>query len=66
MLVRIGAADLIGAGLSCVLAGLFIGMAFDDVGSRDSPLLSLVGVAASLLTAVFLVRDAQKVSPPAP
>ncbi len=58
MLVRVQTTELLVPGLSCVLAGLFIGIAFDSVGSSYRLLIVLVGAAASLLSAVLFVRDA--------
>jgi hypothetical protein len=65
MLVRMQATELIVPGVACVGAGLFIGTAFHTVGSGYLLLLNLVGAAASLLTAVFLVRAANSKASPA-
>jgi hypothetical protein len=65
MIVRVHATELIVPGLACFAAGLFVGMAFDAAGSGYELLLTLLAAAAFLVTAVFLVRDANSEASPA-
>lgn len=65
MIVRVQATELIVPGLACFAAGLFIGMTFRAVGSGLELLLTLLAAAACVVTAVFLVRDANSKELPA-